>query len=140
MEDANLKIYLKEINQYPLLKAKEENFVETLCGRRRSYSDIHSKNRMMREAAERAAINFPIQGTAADMIKIAMINIHKILMEKACKTKMILQVHDELVFEIPNSELDEMKVLLKSEMEKALPLEVPVKVDVGIGQNWLEAH
>ncbi|KAA3606185.1 MAG: DNA polymerase I [Calditrichaeota bacterium] len=128
--------YLESTKQ----KAKEENFVETLCGRRRSYSDIHSKNRMMREAAERAAINFPIQGTAADMIKIAMINIHKILMQKACKTKMVLQVHDELVFEIPNSELDEMKVLLKSEMEKALPLEVPVKVDVGIGGNWLEAH
>lgn len=128
--------YLESTKQ----KAKDENFVETLCGRRRSYSDIHSKNRLMREAAERAAINFPIQGTAADMIKLAMINIHKILMEKACKTKMILQVHDELVFEIPNSELDEMKVLLKSEMEKALPLEVPVKVDVGIGQNWLEAH
>ncbi|MCC7430110.1 DNA polymerase I [bacterium] len=128
--------YLEKTKQ----KAREEGFVETLCGRKRVYSDVKSQNKTIREAAERAAINFPIQGTAADLVKLAMINIHKILLTKKYQTKMILQVHDELVFEVPNSELDEIKSIVTQEMENALPLQIPVKVEVGIGKNWLEAH
>ncbi|MBO6532988.1 MAG: hypothetical protein JJ967_07890, partial [Muricauda sp.] len=93
-----------------------------------------------RGAAERNAVNAPIQGSAADIIKIAMINIHKKLSEGKYKTKMLLQVHDELVFDCYKPELDEMKQLIKSEMENAYKLSVPLDVEVGIGENWLEAH
>lgn len=101
---------------------------------------IHSSNRQLREFAERTSINTPIQGSAADMIKIAMIDIHRSIREANLKSKMILQVHDELVFEVPLKEVDEMKTLVKGRMEKALKLRVPVKVEIGTGNNWLEAH
>jgi len=94
----------------------------------------------VRGAAERNAVNAPIQGSAADIIKIAMINIHKKLNEGNYKTKMLLQVHDELVFDCYKPELDEMKELIKSEMENAYQMAVPLDVEVGIGENWLEAH
>ncbi len=95
---------------------------------------------MVRGAAERNAVNAPIQGSAADIIKIAMINIHKKLKEGNYKTKMLLQVHDELVFDCYKPELEEMKTLIKSEMENAYKLAVPLDVEIGVGENWLVAH
>nr|MBC8491124.1 DNA polymerase I [Candidatus Neomarinimicrobiota bacterium] len=93
-----------------------------------------------REATERAAINMPIQGTAADMIKIAMIHIHHKLIQERLRSMMILQIHDELLFEAPEEELEKLKSIVVREMENALPLDVPLKVDVGIGNSWYEAH
>ena len=101
---------------------------------------IHSSNRQLREFAERTSINTPIQGSAADMIKIAMIDIHKAIKKAQLNSKMILQVHDELVFEVPVNEVPKMTTLVKEKMEKALKLRVPVKVEIGKGKNWLEAH
>jgi DNA polymerase-1 len=121
--------------------AREHGYVETIMGRRRYLRDINSKNWTVRAQAERNAINSPIQGSAADMIKVAMINIHNELREKKFATKMLLQVHDELVFEVPKSELDTVTPLIEEGMRNAIPnLNVPVVVDVGIGDNWLEAH
>ncbi|MFQ6113921.1 MAG: DNA polymerase I [bacterium] len=121
-------------------EARQKGYVTTLLNRRRYLPDINSENRSRREFAERTAINTPIQGTAADLIKVAMINIWRKLQEKGLQTKMIMQVHDELVFEAPNSELQEVKTLVKGEMEGAIKLDVPIKVDIGVGPNWLEAH
>jgi DNA polymerase-1 len=95
---------------------------------------------MVRSAAERNAVNAPIQGSAADIIKVAMINIFKKLEEQNLKSKMLLQVHDELIFDVPKDELEDLKKLIKTEMEGAYQLVIPLKVDVGTGQNWLEAH
>ncbi len=120
--------------------ARKKGYVTTLLNRRRYLPDIHSDNRRVREFAERNAINTPIQGTAADLIKVAMIKIFNRLKEKKLTTKMIMQVHDELVFEVPNQEIDTVKELVRREMENAIELSVPIKVDVGIGKNWLEAH
>lgn len=120
--------------------AKEHGYVETLCGRRRPVPEINSTTSFMREGAERAAINMPIQGTSADMIKIAMINIQNDLIEKKMKSKMIIQVHDELVFEAQKDELETLKLIVIERMEKAIELNVPVIVDIGLGENWGEAH
>ena len=120
--------------------ARNNGYVTTLLNRRRYLPDIHSDNRQVREFAERNAINTPIQGTAADLIKVAMIKIFNRLNEKKLATKMIMQVHDELVFEVPNHEVDIVKELVQKEMENAIELLVPIKVDIGIGNNWLEAH
>ncbi len=120
--------------------ARENGYVSTILGRRRYLKDINSQNAVVRGAAERNAVNAPIQGSAADIIKIAMINIHKKLEEEKLQTKMLLQVHDELVFDVYKPELDKVKELIKSEMENAYQLEVPLDVDLGIGQDWLEAH
>lgn len=120
--------------------AQKKGFAETLLGRRRFLKNINSKNRVIRQFEERVAVNMPIQGTAADMIKIAMIKIHEELEKRKTKTKMILQVHDELVFDAHKDELDELRPLIKKLMEEALPLNVPVIVDTGIGDNWLDAH
>ena len=121
-------------------KAREKGYVETLFGRKRFLADINSKNANVRGFAERNAINAPIQGSAADIIKLAMVRIHHRLQEEGLQTKMILQVHDELNFNVPQAELEQVKTLIKTEMEGAFALKVPLKVDVGIGQNWLEAH
>jgi DNA polymerase-1 len=102
--------------------------------------NINSNNRVVRQFEERVAINMPIQGTAADMIKLAMIKIHNELNERKTNTKMVLQVHDELLFDAHRDEVDELRPLIKELMEKALPLKVPVVVDTGIGDNWLDAH
>jgi DNA polymerase-1 len=102
--------------------------------------NINSNNRVVRQFEERVAINMPIQGTAADMIKLAMIKIHKELEKRKAKTKMVLQVHDELVFDAHKSEIDELKPVIKKLMEEAFPLKVPVVADIGIGDNWLDAH
>lgn len=121
-------------------KARELTYVETILGRRRYLRDIHSKNMTMRGHAERNAINAPIQGSAADMIKIAMINIHKWMKEEGLKSKMIMQVHDELVFDVHKSELEIMKTKIPELMMGAIKLDVPMDVEVGIGENWLIAH
>jgi DNA polymerase-1 len=120
--------------------AREKGYAQTLLGRKRFLHNINSKNNVLKQFEERVAINMPIQGTAADMIKIAMINIHKKIIEKKLKSKMILQVHDELVFDVHKKEIEEMKILVKELMETALPLDVPVLTEIGIGENWLEAH
>lgn len=120
--------------------ARDNGYVQTVLGRRRYLKDINAGNQVVRGAAERNAVNAPIQGSAADIIKIAMINIHNKLSEGNYKTKMLLQVHDELVFDCYKPELDEMKTLIKSEMENAYTMAVPLDVEVGIGENWLEAH
>jgi DNA polymerase-1 len=120
--------------------ARDNEYVETVMGRRRYLKDINSRNAVVRGAAERNAVNAPIQGSAADIIKIAMINIHKKLSEENYKTKMLLQVHDELVFDVPKDELEKVKVLIKSEMENAYTMSIPLDVEVGVGNNWLEAH
>lgn len=120
--------------------AKENGYAETLMKRRRYLRNINSNNRVVRQFEERVAINMPIQGTAADMIKLAMIKIHNELNERKTNTKMVLQVHDELLFDAHKDEVDELRPLIKELMEKALPLKVPVVVDTGIGDNWLDAH
>lgn len=120
--------------------AREHGYVQTVLGRRRYLRDINSRNAMVRSAAERNAVNAPIQGSAADIIKLAMINIHKKLKEGNYRTKMLLQVHDELVFDVYKPELEAIKTLVKKEMENAFIMDVPLDVDLGVGQNWLEAH
>lgn len=121
-------------------KAKEKGYAETLLNRRRFLRNINSNNRVVREFEERVAVNMPIQGTAADMIKLAMIKIYRELNKMKCKSKMILQVHDELVFDTLKDELNDIVPMIKELMENALPLNVPVHVDTGIGDNWLDAH
>jgi DNA polymerase-1 len=145
--DAYYKTYprLKAYIQEQIDFARENGYVETVLGRRRYLKDINSANAVVRGGAERNAVNAPIQGSAADIIKIAMINIHKKLKEKnsdgsGWKSKMLLQVHDELVFDVHNSELETIKPLIQQEMENAFQLTVPLVVELGEGQNWLEAH
>ncbi len=121
-------------------KAREFTYVETILGRRRYLRDIHSKNMTVRGHAERNAINAPIQGSAADMIKVAMINIHKWMKEENLKSKMIMQVHDELVFDVYKPELDVMKTRVPELMMNAIAMDIPMDVEVGIGENWLVAH
>ncbi|MCQ0110360.1 DNA polymerase I [Zhouia amylolytica] len=120
--------------------AQDHGYVETILGRRRYLADINSRNQVVRGAAERNAVNAPIQGSAADIIKIAMINIQKKLLAGNYKTKMLLQVHDELVFDAHKEELETIKELIKSEMENAYKLSVPLDVELGVGNDWLEAH
>ncbi|MBN2598062.1 MAG: DNA polymerase I [Marinifilaceae bacterium] len=121
-------------------KARQDEFVVTLLSRRRYLKDINSSNAIVRGVAERNAINAPIQGSAADVIKIAMINITKRMKREGMQSKLIIQVHDELNFDCLLSELDQMKLILKEEMENAIQLSVPLTVDMGVGENWLEAH
>jgi len=123
-----------------ILTAKENGWVETIYHRKRYLPDINSHNGNVRGYAERNAINAPIQGTAADIIKVAMVRIQKAIEEKELKTKMILQVHDELNFIVPENELAQVKKIVTNEMEMAVNLDVPLKADTGFGKNWLEAH
>ena len=120
--------------------AREHGFVETVTGRRRYIRDIRSANNTIRGAAERNAINAPIQGTAADMIKLAMINIHRELARRSLKTRMLLQVHDELVFDLYQPEQPEVLPLVEEKMKTAIALDVPLAVEMGVGENWLTAH
>ena len=120
--------------------AKEHGYVETILKRRRYLRDINSANMTVRGFAERNAINAPIQGSAADLIKIAMINIQRTLNEKGLKSKMIMQVHDELVFDVPKAELETLSAIVVEHMKNAIKLEVPLEVEAGTGSNWLEAH
>ena len=120
--------------------ARQHHYVSTILNRRRYIPEIESSNTNVRQNAERMAINTTIQGSAADLIKMAMINIQKDITKKKLKSKMILQVHDELVFEVPEAELEDVQKLVKKRMESAIQLDVPVKVEMGAGKNWLEAH
>ena len=131
-----LKIFMTE----QVEKARKNGFVETILGRKRHLKDINSNNFVVRGHAERNAINAPIQGSAADIIKVAMIDIDKALSEGGFKTKMLLQVHDELLFEVPEEEIEPIKALIKEKMESAVKTKVPLIVEVGVGNNWLEAH
>lgn len=136
-------------NQYPGIKnymgdtldfARQNGYVETLLGRRRYLRDINSANPTVRGYAERNAINAPIQGSAADMIKIAMINIHHEIIKQKLNAKMTMQVHDELVFDVPKNEIEIMQPLVKELMQNALKTNIPIVVETGTGSNWLEAH
>ena len=120
--------------------ARNNGYVETIMGRRRYLQNINSQNNMLRSSSERNAINAPIQGSAADIIKIAMININSELKKQSLKSKMLLQVHDELVFDVHKSEKDQIKDIVKTTMESAVKLKVPLKIDLEFGKNWLEAH
>ncbi len=131
-----LRAYMSEQVDF----ARDNGYVQTVLGRRRYLKDINSRNAIVRGAAERNAVNAPIQGSAADIIKIAMINIYNKLQEGDFKTKMLLQVHDELVFDVYKPELGTIKTLVKSEMESAFKMDVPLDVEVDTGVNWLEAH
>ncbi|MDG1099261.1 MAG: DNA polymerase, partial [Bacteroidia bacterium] len=132
----NIKKYMDDTIAF----GKEHGYVQTIMGRRRYIRDINSGNATVRGFAERNAINAPIQGSAADMIKLAMINIQKWLRLSSFKTKMILQVHDELLFDAPKGEVDEVKAKIIELMSHALKLSVPVLVEANHGDNWLEAH
>lgn len=131
-----LKSYMQEQVDF----ARQNGYVQTVLGRRRYLKDINSANAIVRGAAERNAVNAPIQGSAADIIKIAMIRIHHKLTSENWKSKMLLQVHDELVFDVHHSELEKIQPLIKHEMEQAFTMAVPLEVEIGIGKNWLEAH
>ena len=120
--------------------AREHGYVETVLHRRRYLKDINSRNAIVRGAAERNAVNAPIQGSAADIIKLAMINIYKRFEQENFKSKMLLQVHDELVFDAHKDELDIIKPIIKQEMENAFKMSVPLDVEIDTGANWLEAH
>ncbi|WP_410494485.1 DNA polymerase [Chryseobacterium sp. CH1] len=131
---------LKEYMAEQVNKARQMGYVETILGRKRHLKDINSNNFVVRGHAERNAVNAPVQGSAADIVKIAMIKIDRELEEQQLKTKMLLQVHDELVFEAPADEIDAASKLIKTEMENALKTQVPLLVEIGVGDNWLEAH
>jgi DNA polymerase-1 len=131
-----LKSYMQDQVDF----ARENGYVQTVLGRRRYLKDINSANMMVKSGAERNAVNAPIQGSAADIIKIAMINIQNKLQSENWKSKMLLQVHDELVFDVHNSELEKIKPMIKHEMENAFIMDVPLDVEIGEGKNWLEAH
>ena len=132
----NLRNYIQKQIHF----AQEHGYVETVLGRRRYLPDIHSRNQVVRGAAERNAVNAPIQGSAADIIKIAMIRIYDLLQAQQLQTRMLLQVHDELVFDVPKTELEIVKPLIKEAMESAFTLAVPLVADLGVGTNWLDAH
>ena len=117
---------------------KEHGYVKTLFGRRRVINEIRASNYMVRSFGERAAMNMPLQGSSADIIKLAMINVHKQLKEQGFKAKLVLQVHDELVIDSPKDEAEAVAKLLKREMENAVSLAVPLTVELGVGESWFE--
>jgi DNA polymerase-1 len=136
-EFTGLKSYMEDTVKF----ARENGYVKTLLGRRRNLRDINSRNSLTASNAERVAVNTPIQGTAADMIKIAMIHIHRAFSDAQLKSKMVLQVHDELVFDVFKPELEKVKEIVSDKMKNAIPgLKVPILVETGVGNNWLEAH
>ena len=131
---------IQDYIQTTIEKARKDKFVETIMGRRRPIWDADSDNGLRRKASERIAINMPIQGSAAELIKLAMYSIHHELLERDMRAKMILQIHDELLFEYPVEEKDILVSLVKNSMENAMKLKVPIIVDYGFGKNWYEAH
>jgi DNA polymerase-1 len=143
------EIIAQYFNQFPGIRrymddtiafCRKNGYVETVTGRRRYIRDIRSSNNTVRGGAERNAINAPIQGTAADMIKIAMVNIHRELRNRKLKTRMLLQVHDELIFDLYRPEEKTVRAIVEEKMKSAIPLDVPIDVEIGVGDNWLEAH
>jgi DNA polymerase-1 len=137
-EFPGIQQYMSDTIQF----AKDNGYVQTLMGRKRWLRDINSSNFTVRGFAERNAINSPIQGTAADMVKLAMIRIHKVFKEEGFQSKMLLQVHDELVFDVLKTELEQVKPVILDCMQQALslPHQVPADAEIGVGSNWLEAH
>ncbi len=131
-----VKRYMDEIRD----QAKSKGYVETVFGRRLWLPEINSPSGPRRQAAERAAINAPMQGTAADLIKLAMIQVQQSLEQKQLRSRLVLQVHDELVLEVPEDEIETIRGLLPEKMETVAKLRVPLIVDVGVGDNWDEAH
>jgi len=131
---------VRDYIDHSLVLARQRGYVTTLMNRRRYLPDMGSPNRSIRQFAERIAVNAPIQGTAADFIKVAMIRIHRRLQREKRKTKLILQIHDELVFEVPDDELEAIRGFVREEMEGVVQLIIPLKVDMGVGRNWAEAH
>jgi DNA polymerase-1 len=131
---------IKNYMEQTIVSARKTGYVETMMKRRRYIRDITSNNATIRGFAERNAINAPIQGTAADMIKIAMINIFNEFEKRKLKSRMILQVHDELVFDVQKSEIEEVKMIVTEKMQHAIELDVPVMIEMNTGTNWLEAH
>jgi DNA polymerase-1 len=121
-------------------KARETGYAETILGRRRYLKDISSRNATARQAAERDAINTPIQGSAADLVKVAMVRIDSEIKRRGLRAKMVLQIHDELMFDVPREEVEELKVMVSNEMSNAIDFGVPIEVGIGIGENWLVAH
>ena len=139
----------KYFEKYPKLKqyinnqisfARSNGYVETVLGRRRYLKDVNSRNAMMRAFAERNAINAPIQGSAADIIKKAMIDIQSEIESRNLESRMLLQVHDELVFDVKKTERETLMAIVREKMEQAIKLDVPLVIDMGVGKNWLEAH
>jgi DNA polymerase I len=120
--------------------AREHGYVKIMMGRRRYLKDINSRNFTVRGFAEREAVNSPVQGSAADLIKIAMIRIHEDMQQRNMKSVMTLQVHDELIFDAHRDELDVLKELISKHMKNAIKTEVPIDIEIGVGDNWLEAH
>ena len=135
-EFPSVRIYMDEC----IAKAKEQGYVETILGRRRYLRNINAGNFTMRGYDERNAINAPIQGSAADLIKVAMINIHDWMKKEKLASRMLMQVHDELVFEVHHSEITRVQEKVKELMVNAIKLDVPMEVGIGRGNNWLEAH
>ena len=140
--DTYFKLYpaVRRYMDEAIEKARKTGYAVTLTGRRRTLRDINSRNATARQAAERDAINTPVQGTAADMIKIAMVRVDRALKAAGLKAKMVLQIHDELLFDVPKGEVEQVKEIAKREMEAAMDVGVPLEVSVGVGGNWLEAH
>ena len=136
------KLYpkIKDYLGTAIAKAREKGYAETILGRRRTLRDINSRNATARQAAERDAINTPIQGSAADLIKVAMVKVDRALKAENLRTKMVLQIHDELVFDVPRDEVDRVKEIVRREMTAALDFGVPLDVGIGTGPNWLDAH
>ena len=127
-----VKKYLESTKE----QAREQGYVQTLLGRRRYIPEINSSNRQLREAAERMAINMPVQGTSADIIKVAMVGLYREMVRLKLRSKLLLQVHDELIFEVPDGELEVMRELVPRHMSTALKLSLPIKVDIKTGKNW----
>jgi len=133
---AGVRAYMEGLR----VQAKELGYVTTLLGRRRSFPDISSRDRALVQAAERMATNTPIQGSAADVIKLAMVAIHKRLRTANLAAALTLQVHDELLVEVAKGDVEAAKEIVKHEMETAYPLKVPLQVEIGVGHNWAEIH
>ncbi|MBR1920673.1 MAG: DNA polymerase I, partial [Kiritimatiellae bacterium] len=140
--EAYFKLYpaVRDYMASSVAKAREKGYAETVLGRRRTLRDINSRNATARQAAERDAMNTPIQGSAADLIKVAMVKVDRALRAAALKTRMVLQIHDELVFDVPRDEVERVKEIVRREMTTALDFGVPLDVGIGVGDNWLAAH
>ena len=125
--------------EHTIAFATTEGYVTTLFGRRRQIPELKARQRQVRSLGERLAVNTPIQGSAADIIKVAMVRAHDALRDAGLKTRVILQIHDELLFEAPEDEVEQATAIVVREMERAFPLDPPLAVDVGVGKNWMEA-
>jgi DNA polymerase-1 len=136
------KLYpkVKEYMSAAISSAREKGYAQTILGRRRTLKDISSRNATVRQAAERDAVNTPIQGSAADLIKVAMVKIDKRLKEECLRTKMVLRIHDELLFDVPKDEVERVKEIVREEMTHAIDVGVPLEVGIGVADNWLAAH